>query len=249
MRFNLLCFLFLLFFPLHSKANAAVVINEIFPKSNREWIELYNNGSESIVLDRWTLQNNTGDKKIFYFNASSVIPPNSFLTVFSEQTGLTLHDEGDIVKLSDMNNNQIDSQGYFSTLGFNVSMGRSIDGAGTWTICTVATQNTANNCPAPSPLPTEIPTPIPTVTVAPTQLPTATETPVPMPTSIPEVLAATILPTNPIKPTVDGAPTPPLSEFKGSDRLRSIGWVVFLLGMVWGVIILIAALHHKIKSS
>jgi hypothetical protein len=242
MHFCLLCFLSFLFFFFfsYSPVHATVVINEIFPKSDREWIELYNTGSESVTLDRWTLQNTRGEKNIFYFNASSVISPKNFLTLSREQTGLTLDDEGDTVRLLDMNHNQIDSQGYFSILGFNVSVGRSVDGEGAWAICALATENAPNNCPVPTPAPTDIPPYTPTA--APTATIFPTDPPMQQTTSAPKILGTTVHPTTP--PT--GAPTPLHADLKHSNDLRSIGWLIFVLGIVWGIIILLAGLHQKL---
>jgi hypothetical protein len=173
----------------HTSIHAEVVINEVFPKTDdisKEWIELYNNGTEPVSLDRWKLENTSGDTKIFSMNASSRILAHDFLIFYQTQTAMSFNKEGDTVRLVDENNNLIDSQGYQGILGYNMSVGRSSDGGGSWVICTTRTPNKPNNCPAPTitpiPLPTEVPpTPLPTETPAIPPTPTL----VPIPTIIP----------------------------------------------------------------
>lgn len=197
--------LFLLF-PLfsfgHSSVFAAVVINEIYPKPNdetSEWIELYNNGSESVSLNEWKLENTEGEKTSFIIPASRIIAPNGFLTFPRSETNIKLNDIGDTVSLYDIGNTRIDSQSFPSTLGVNTSVGRSTDGGGSWVICTTpATQNLPNNCPAPTS------TPIPTPTMSPTNTPIPTE--IPPPTEIAPIVIATP-PTAAILGAVS-APTP-----------------------------------------
>lgn len=160
-----LFFLFPLF--IYKPARAAVVINELLPKTDPatlEWIELYNTGSESVSLNQWKLQTTTGAVQTFIFNASAVIAPHSFLTFTGSQTGISFAVDGDTVRLFDDKNMETDSQSYPGILGYNTSMGRSTDGAGTWALCTKATFNTNNNCPAPTPTPQTPPTNTPTPT-------------------------------------------------------------------------------------
>lgn len=170
--------LFFLFpFFVNSSAYAAVVINELYPKTSDvtwEWVELYNTSSESVSLNQWKLHHTAGDAKSFILNASAIIGPHGFLTFSGSQTAINFSIEGDTVRLFDEKNNQVDSQSYPGILGYNTSMGRSSDGNGTWTICTIPTYNMPNNCPQPSPTPTPIPTSTPTATPYPT--PTATST-------------------------------------------------------------------------
>lgn len=166
---------------------AAVVINELLPKTDppsQEWVELYNNGTEQVSLDRWTMQNLSGDVKTFMFNASAIIAPHGFLTFSGSQTGISFSIAGDTVRLHDEKNNQIDSQSFPGILGYNTSMGRSADGYGTWAICTFPTYNGPNNCPEPSPTATPTPTSTPTSTPTPmpTLTPQSTEASTPTPT-------------------------------------------------------------------
>jgi len=63
---------------------SALVINEIFydpsgGDSGYEWIELFNNSSEAINLDGWSLQKAGSSFTTFYIFPSYTLPPNQFL--------------------------------------------------------------------------------------------------------------------------------------------------------------------------
>ena len=181
MALLLLFFLFLSFGK--SSVFAAVLINEILPKPSvetEEWIELYNNGSDPVSLAEWKLNTYTIPPGI-------TIPALGFATFNQAQTAINLHNEGDTVKLFDASSSLVDSQSYPSVLGYETSMGRSVDGAGVWTICASWTKHLTNNCPAPTTTPTPLPTKVPTSTPLPTSTPSPTAKPTehpPTPTSI-----------------------------------------------------------------
>jgi len=235
---------------------AAVVINEIYPKpaapsESMEWIELYNNGPESVSLDRWTLENSTGEKKTFILNASAIIAPNGFLTFPKSQTGLNLHDEGDTVRLSDVNNNVVDSQSYPSILGYSTSVGRSTDGSGSWVICTTpATYNKPNNCPPPAPTPTPLPTstPTPNPTPTPTSTPTPTQPPTPTGKGVSPLAQSEVLgeANTPIFPPAT-APTTPATDFIQAREYRNY-WIVGLLLALLGLLALGASFYKTYKK-
>ncbi len=172
----------------NSSAHAAVVINELLPKtdpSSYEWIELYNTGSESVYLDRWHLDHTAGDSKSFILPANALIQPHGFLIFLGSQTAISFSVEGDTARLFDANGTLVDSKSYPGTLGYNTSIGRSTDGGDGWVICAPdplynATPDKPNNCP-PAPTPTPTSTPFPTATSTPTPLPTATPIPTPQP--------------------------------------------------------------------
>lgn len=182
-------FLFSPFFT-NNSVYAAVVINELVPKTDPatyEWVELYNTGSELISLDRWKLDHTAGDATSYILNAGAVIQPHGFLTFSGSQTAISFSVEGDTVRLFDVSGALVDSQSYPGTLGYNTSVGRSTDGADGWVTCAPdpygATPNKPNNCPpAPTPTPTPIPANTPTATPTPSRTNTPTPTPSPTPT-------------------------------------------------------------------
>ena len=245
--FNIIFIFFLFFFVAGNIETvfAAVVINEVLPKTDDvsgEWIELYNNGSDPISLDRWSISNTSGTTKTFMMNASATIQPKNFLLLNESQTGITLNKDGDTIKLLDEKNNAIDSQSYPGILGYNTSMGRTTDGAGVWATCTIPTPNQSNNCPMPTSTPVP-PTPIPTVI------------PTPLPSLIPTL---TITPSLPHTPTTN-PPTPiplptnvPPKQIPMDNKLP-LGQIVGILGVVlsavWMIILITFALRRKRKSS
>ena len=176
--------------------SAAVLINEICPKEcgdeKTQWVELYNNGENPVSLEGWKLQNTSGNNHTFTIPGGYIINPGpgNFWAFDQSLTSIQMDGQGDTVILLDSGNNQKDSQSYPSILGYNTSMGRSVDGSGTWAMCTSWTKNLANICPAPTvtptPLPTQVPklpasTPSPTLTPTPTAVPRVST---PTPTSI-----------------------------------------------------------------
>jgi hypothetical protein len=173
----LLCPLFI-----HTPAYAAVVINEIVPKTEpaaNEWVELYNTDSSSVSLNQWRLQNTTGTVQTYILNASAIIASHGFLTLNGSQTNMSFSIGGDTVRIFDEKNNEVDSQSYPGILGYNTAMGRSIDGSGIWTLCTTATYNMPNDCPQPSPTPTPTVTPTPMLPQTPTTIITPATIPSP----------------------------------------------------------------------
>lgn len=221
---------------------AAVVINEIFPKTQditSTWIELYNSGTDPVSLDRWKIENNAGEQKSFMLNASVIIQPKSFLILSQPQYGFTLAKEGDTVRLIDASNNQADSQSYQSILGYNTSVGRSVDGGGVWADCTIATLNQSNSCPpppTPTPVPTALPTPIPTNTPIP--IPTDTPAPMIIPTTIPTTV---LLPTQQV--LAASTSTAAVPEGIISRNILVIG--IVCIGLLWMIILAFIFIRRK----
>lgn len=240
--------------PNHLSVHAAVVINEIFPKTDNpadQWIELYNNGSESVSLNRWKLQNSSGAS--FIINASGIIGANAFLTFDESQTAISLSKDGDSVQLLNDNNTQMDSQSYPGTLGYNTSMGRSVDGAGVWTLCTAWTKNTSNNCPPPpnTPTPTPAPIPLPTSTPVPTDTPMDSPTPTAIMTFAPITFGNVLGTTRSLTPTLTPTPTPgDVVKIVIPNTIEIPKSLAIQIGIVIGAWILIAvtaALRSKQK--
>ncbi len=223
-----------------SLAHAAVVINEIYPKptdEQSEWIELYNAGNESVSLNLWKLENTDGEKKSFIINASAIIQPKGFLLFPKSQTGISMRNEGDTIRLIDQNNTTVDTQTFQGILGYNTSMGRTVDGAGAWATCTTATPEAKNACPEPSatPSPITIETPAATATAIPSPVPTI---PQDSPTPIVEVVVVTHIPT----------PTPTSSETMTVVIPKTIGIQVLIVAVSWILLAVIALINTKKKK-
>lgn len=192
--------LFLLFFT-PARVYAAVVLNEIFPKTEnpaQQWIELYNTGSEDMLLDLWELEHAAGGES--FRLDGFIIRANDFLLLSQTQTGVTLSAGGDTVRLMDPKGTHggVDNVSYPSSLVQNTALGRSPNGTGGWGICPNATPGIPNTCLLPSP--TETPLPTPTYTPTPSNSPTPTGTPGPTST-----------------PGPSGSPTPPPIDQKPPD--------------------------------
>lgn len=237
-----------------SSAHAAVVINEVFPKTDdatKEWIELYNTGSDPVSMDRWTLQNTNVPTQTFMMNASSIIQSNGFLTFMQSQTGISLNVNGDTVRLSDEKNNLMDSQTYPGTLGFNTSMGRSPDGGNSWTICNSVTYNQKNDCPIATP--TLTPTPSDTPTPMPTATPTPPPTPIPTPTTVEDQNSSGIpvfvppAPNAVLGATAKDSPTPTPSDQLTLKVSKTLTIQIAVILAAWGVIALAAFLQNKLR--
>ncbi len=232
-----------------SSAHAAVVVNEIFPKSSditKAWVELYNSGTSPVSLDRWRLENAHGSS--FILNASAVISPHGFLTIYQPESGISFNINGDSVSLFDEKNTLMDSQSFPGTLGYNTAMGRSADGGTGWTICTpspeyYATANKPNKCPpAPTytPTPSPAPSPTPTVSAAPTTTPITVSSPVPTldrftQSSPPEVMGNSV--------AVSPAPTIK-SDFRQTDAYSTMWTISLIAGVTIGILIIVASIYR-----
>ncbi len=236
----------------NSSAHAAVVINELYPKTEPvtyEWVELYNTGSEAVSLDRWHLDHTAGDVKSFILNAGAVIGPHGFLTFSGSQTAISFSIEGDTVRLFDVNGTLVDSKSYPGILGYNTSMGQSTDGSGTWTLCTTSTYNMPNDCPQPSPTPTPVPTNTPqpkadlplTGTPTPTSVPTKIPPPIPTPTPTRQTFGSFVLGAKDIP-----SPTPTPDQTSLTVKMdRILAYQILTIAAAWGIIAVIAYVRRK----
>lgn len=131
-----------------------VVLNEIFAKpkvdgvapKDKEYIELYNNGSTAVDVLGWQISELAGTTEEFYSvvasgatasqmepygGASTIISAGGFLTLRFGGSANHLNDTGDLVKLYDNQTTLLDSHRYAS-----VSAGKAVvrfpDGIGYW---------------------------------------------------------------------------------------------------------------------
>ena len=252
---GVLTLFFLAPFFTHTSVYAAVVINELLPKTDpasREWIELYNTGSETISLDRWHIDHTAGDVKSFILPANALVSPHGFLTFSGTQTAIVFSVEGDTARLFDANGTLVDSKNYPGTLGYNTSIGRSTDGGDGWANCApdpyTATPDKPNNCP-PAPTPTPTPTPVNTPTPTPRPLPTNTPSPIPTPTPAQQTFGS-FLP-SPTQIQVLGAedttsPTPTADPTRLTLNMDKIlAYQILAVTVAWGLIAAVAYVRRK----
>lgn len=136
--------------PLSSIKNASIsvftqekmVINEVMPHpaSGQEFVELYNNGTGSINVLNWKLNNSNG--QIFTISSNLTIPSHGFLTVFLTNQ---LNDAADTIKVISADGIIVDTYSYSSDPGVGASYGRSSDGTGSFVTYSVPTPDSSNN--------------------------------------------------------------------------------------------------------
>ncbi|OGG08319.1 hypothetical protein A2154_03510 [Candidatus Gottesmanbacteria bacterium RBG_16_43_7] len=176
---------------------AQVVINEVYSPSTSDWVELFNNSSQTATISGYILKDTDGNQKII----DCEIPPTS-LTVISFSN--RLNKDGDAVWLLTDGGVEIDRIGWGQNESWcapvdNQSIGRFPDGTGNFTLLAQTSEDGLNSqdqiisCPSATPIPqtTDTPTPKPTNTPK----PTAIFTPTPKLTTVttantPVVLAA-----------------------------------------------------------
>jgi len=94
-----------------------------------EWIELYNAGPHAVELGDWLLDDMANGSPPYQIPTGTVLQPETFALFFGQQTGLTLDDTGDEVRLLTPDGAVVDSV-TFGPLAPNSSLSR--DEAGEW---------------------------------------------------------------------------------------------------------------------
>ena len=94
-----------------------VIINEVYPSpsssSNDEWIELFNEGTESVDLYLWQLDDTIGSgSKAYIFPPGSIIEPNNYLAIDKLHSKISFNNSGDEANLIDPENTIINSTSY-----------------------------------------------------------------------------------------------------------------------------------------
>lgn len=186
-------FLFCVFLSLASPVFASITINEFLPNpsgpssEDSEWIELFNSDATPADVSGWKLDDEEGGSSPYVIASGSSIPATGFLVFEKSATNIALNNSGDTVRLFNLTGEIVDSHTYTS-INEDISIGRTSDGSGSWTICTQFTKGASNSCSMPSatPVPTSTPTKTPTQTVvSSTSTPTSTKTPTPTKISTP----------------------------------------------------------------
>jgi hypothetical protein len=121
----------------------AVVINEFLPHPRTDWnadglinnsdeyIELINMGSESISLKNWRLDDGEGGSSPYTLPEVTLLP-RGMLVLFASQTGLSLSDGGDTVRLIKPDGRTADIFNYPVVTAADRTWCRLPDGNGAW---------------------------------------------------------------------------------------------------------------------
>ena len=118
--------------------SGAIIINEMMPnpsadETKNEWIELYNNSSESVDLTDWYLTDIKGS--IHQYKIKNItIAPSDYIVFNRSETGITLNNDQDGVRLYQPNDNLLFESSVFSNGSEDWSWARQADGIWSWTI-------------------------------------------------------------------------------------------------------------------
>lgn len=194
---------------------AAVIINEISPSTDPEWIELYNDGDVDQDVAGYLLEDGNSSHSDD-LTLVGVISKKGYL-VFTHNEGW-LNNGGDSLKLyNNSSPSAIIDQYSYGSVGNSQSIARSPNGGENWIVTNVSSSGLAN--PNPTPEPTNTPTSTPT----PTPAPTPTRTPTPTPNKTP-----TPTPTKKPSPTPTTNPAESVNEQLSSESGNVLGIEVSL---------------------
>lgn len=133
---------------------ASLKINEIYPAPSSgefEWVEIYNDGTDSVNLTSYFLED-SANKQIRFL--SSTIDPQGFVTATSSSI---LNNDGDTVNLKNNQEEILDFVNYSEKFGSEKSFARCPDGSGSWFILNQISKNNSNNSACQSLTPTGSP--------------------------------------------------------------------------------------------
>ncbi len=171
----------LLFLILPRGVTASILINEISPSTDTEWVELYNDSSSEVDLSGYLLEDGNSSRNDD-INLSGIISGNGFV-VFTHVEGW-LNNGGDTIKLyNNASPSAIIDQYTYGGVDSSKSIARIPNGSENWQTTTNITNNSSN--PSPTTSPTQDPTNTPTATPTKTATPTPIGTPKPTPTKTP----------------------------------------------------------------
>ncbi len=129
---------------------------------NPDWIEIYNAGSEAVMLGGYFMSDNLTDLTLRYeipstYPDSVTVPAGGFILFYANKEeassvlnlNFKLSGSGEAIGLWDASQNEVDTLTY-SDQTTDVSYGRYADGTSNWFFMTNFTPGTANQNPAPA---------------------------------------------------------------------------------------------------
>ncbi|HSN73831.1 MAG TPA: lamin tail domain-containing protein, partial [Anaerolineae bacterium] len=169
--------------------------------ANDEYIELYNANAFDVDISGWKLDDIAGGgSQPYTLPPGAVLRAQSYLVLFSVQTGIALNNSGgDSVRLLTPDDGEVESHSYTATSA-DQAYSKTFDGGTEWTRSYPPSPG-ASNQPPPPPSPTPIPTETPTSTIT----PTPSATPIPTETPTPTI---TVAPSSTFTPTQGPTSTP-----------------------------------------
>ena len=181
----------------------AVLINEIAPAADPEWIELYNPGAEVVHLTGWQLERLSTGQPLSRALPHLTLAPGEYAVV--TLTRSTLPNGGASLTLRSSTGVAVDGPILYPALEGEAVYARAGDGAATWSVDYPPSPGAPNLPPLPTPTRAPSPTaePSPTRTPSPTAEPSPTRTP--SPTAEPSP-TRTPSPTRAPSPTAEPSP-------------------------------------------
>ena len=161
-----------------------VVINEILPNADTEWVEFYN--PDNIDLKDYWLDDDTsftddsGTSKKQALTSLNISNPNYPYLEFKS----FLNNDGDYVVLFSSGGELINQYQYTFKVEKDISLGRYPDGGDSWFQLSSATKGAVNSAPPPSPSPSPSPSPKPSPSPSPKTSPS------PLPSLAPVVFSS-----------------------------------------------------------
>jgi hypothetical protein len=136
----------------------AVQLNEILPVPGEtdwdqdgvadeldEWIELYNAGTSAVDLGGWSLDDAEASDAAYVLPAGVTLEPGAFLVLYRQETGISLDDDGDTVRLLDASGELVGTV-TFGPLDADASYSRAE--AGDWHTSLLPSPGAPNALPA-----------------------------------------------------------------------------------------------------
>ncbi len=254
LRVPVVFFVIFLIFPFN--VDAAVLINEISPSTDPEWIELFNDDEVDEDLTGFLLEDGNSSHSDD-LNLTGVISAKGYLVLVHDKGWL--NDGGDTLKLYNAASpSAIIDQYTFGNIDSSKSIARSPNGSENWTVVSITSKGSVNPNPTyePTSIPTQTPTstpgktltPTPNPTKTPTPIPTKTPTPTPSPTGSPDDPVATdsgdVLGAE-VEPEIPSPSPEPDFTFALENKNKIIAIVFISLG----ILLIGGSLYFALKTS
>jgi hypothetical protein len=208
-----------------SPVQAKLWINEFSSGSGTDWIEIYNDSSQTIPLSDYRLRDNSTSNKL---DLSGILAPHGYMVFdWSDK----LNNPGDVIKIVKTTDEAEEDKVIYGDVEGKVIeaplstqyAARITDGSAAWGLFSSETKGAANVNAIPIPTATPTPTDTPDPTPTPTRTPTPTKSPTPTPKgSLPEDEISQVRGVTSVRisPTIDyNVPTPVLASGGAREQL------------------------------
>lgn len=145
--------------PIPTTASSTIILNEFMPNpkgidTEKEFIELKNISAVAVKLDKWRLEDSS--RKKFVFSSSTIINANGFLTIWGNDSNISLNNNDDVIKLFNPDGQIVDQISYNEPAEDNFSYNRVSVSSTLWKWSTVPSPGVENFISEPNHPPTII---------------------------------------------------------------------------------------------